>query len=110
MLEKAPDEFQGIEGDMAGAIAAFFLIGEGNSSIFDGHDSGIGDGYPEDIRCEVFQGCLAVAYGLTVDVPGDLPDAWIDFVKQSLPCHFVFEFGPEDFGKCSDRQVEVVSG
>ena len=109
MLEKAPDEFEDIECDLAVAIAAFLAVGEGDVSIFDGHDSGIGDSHPEDIRCEVFQGRLAVAYGLAVDVPGDLPDAWIDFVKQPPSCHFVFEFGLEDFGKRSDRQVEVVS-
>jgi len=73
MLEKAPDELDDIKGNLTVAIAAFLLIGEGNVSIFDSHDSGIGDSHPEDIRCEVFQGCLAVAYGLTVDVPGDLP-------------------------------------
>ena len=73
MLEKAPDELEDIEGDLAVAIAAFLAIEEGDSSIFDNHDSGIGDGHPEDIGGEVFQSCLAVAYGLTVDVPGDLP-------------------------------------
>ena len=73
MLEKAPDELEDIEGDLAVAIAAFLSIGEGDSSIFDNHDSGIGDGHPEDIGCKVFQGCLAASYGLTVDVPGNLP-------------------------------------
>ena len=86
---------------MPGTVAAFLTVGEDNLSLFDSHDSGVGDGYPEDIRCEVFQGRLAVAYGLTVDVPGDLPDAGGDFVKQPLPCHLIFEFGPEDFGKRS---------
>jgi hypothetical protein len=64
MLEKAPYELDDIEGDVAGAITAFLAIREGNGSIFDSHDSGIGDGYPEDIGGEVFQGCLAVAYAL----------------------------------------------
>ena len=73
VLEEAPDELDDIEGDFAVAIAAFLSIGEGDGSIFDNHDSGIGDSHPEDIGCEVFQGCFAVAYGLTVDVPGDLP-------------------------------------
>ena len=73
MLEKAPDELDDIKGNLAVAIAAFFLTGEGNHSIFDSYDSGIGDSHPKDIWCEVFQGCLAVSYGLTVDVPGNLP-------------------------------------
>ena len=110
MLEKAPDELDDIESNFSTAAASFLAVGEGDGSIFDGQDSGIGDGYPEDIGCEVFQGRLAVAYGLTVYVPGDLPGCRIDFVKQSLSCHFVFEFGLEDFGKRSDRQVEIVAG
>src|SRR3972149_6963252 len=93
MLEKAPDELDDIEGDLAGAITAFLAVGEGNGSIFDGQDSGIGDGHPEDVGGKVFQGCLAASYGLTVDVPGDLPGCRIDFVEQPLPCHFGLEFG-----------------
>ena len=65
MLEKAPDELDDIERGFAVALAAFLAVGEGNGSIFDGHDSGIGDGHPEDIGCKVFQGCLAATYGLT---------------------------------------------
>ena len=73
MLEKAPDELDDIERGFAVALAAFLAIGEGDVSIFDGHDSGIGDSHPEDIGGKVFQGCFAVAYGLTVDIPGNLP-------------------------------------
>ena len=73
MLEKASDELDDIKGGLAVAITAFLLIGESDHSIFDSHDPGIGDSHPEDIWCEVFQGCFAVTYGLTVDVPGNLP-------------------------------------
>lgn len=110
MLKKAPDELDDVEGNLAGAIAAFLAIGEGDGSIFDSHDSGIGDGHPEDIGGEVFQGCLAASYGLTVDVPGDLPACRIDFVEQPLPCHLGLEFGLEDLGQGSDRQVERIAG
>ena len=44
-----PDEFQGVESDMSGAVAAFLTVGEGDVSIFDGHNSGIGDSHPEEI-------------------------------------------------------------
>jgi len=54
MLEKAPDELYDVERDFSTAIAAFFAIGEGDGSIFDSQDSGIGDGHPEDIGREVF--------------------------------------------------------
>ena len=54
MLEKAPDELDNIECDLAVAIAAFLFIGEGDGTIFDSHDSGIGDGHPEDVGGEVF--------------------------------------------------------
>jgi hypothetical protein len=110
MLKKAPDELDDIEGDFSTAIAAFLAIGEGDGSIFDSQDSGIGDGYSEDIGCQVFQGCLAASYGLTVDVPGDLPACRVDFVEQPLPCHFSFEFCLEDLGQGSDRQVEGIAG
>ena len=53
MLEKAPDELDDIKGDSSTAIAAFLTIGEGDGSIFDSQDSGIGDGHPEDIGCQV---------------------------------------------------------
>ena len=67
MLEKAPDELDDIEGDLAGAITAFLAVGEGDGSLFDSQDSGIGDGYPEDIRSEVFQGRLAVAFPVSLE-------------------------------------------
>jgi len=110
MLKKAPDELDDIENDFSNAIAAFLAIGEGNGSIFDNQDSGIGDGYPEDIGGEIFQSCLAASYGLTVDVPGDLPACRIDFVEQPLSCHLGPEFCLEDFGQGSDGQVERVAG
>ena len=110
MLEKAPDELDDIEGDLAGAITALLTIGEGDGSIFDSHDSGIRDGHPEDIGSEVFQGCLAASYGLTVDVPGNLPACRVDFVEQPLSCHLGPEFCLEDLGQGSDWQIEGVSG
>ena len=54
MLEKAPDELDDIECDFSTAIAAFLAIGEGDGSIIDSQDSGIGDSHPEDIGGEVF--------------------------------------------------------
>ena len=47
---------------------------------------------------------------MTVDVPCDLPACRGDFVEQPLPCHFDPEFGSEDFGEGSDRQIEGVAG
>ena len=73
MLEKAPDELDDIEGNLADAMTAFLSIGEGNRLIFDSHDSGIGDSHPEDVRCEVLQSFHAIPDGLTVDIPGNLP-------------------------------------
>ena len=110
MLEKAPDELDDIECDFSISIAALLTIGEGNGSIFDSHDYGIGDGHPEDVGGKVFQGCLAASYGLTVDIPGDVPGFRGDFVEQPLPCHFGLEFGPEYLGEGSDGQIEGVAG
>jgi len=110
MLEKASDELDDIEGDFSTTIAALLTIGEGDGSIFDSQDSGIGDGHPEDIWCKVFQGCLAASYGLTVDVPGNLPARRVDFVDQPLLCHFGLEFCLEYLGEGFDGQVEGVAG
>ena len=108
--KKAPDELDDVEGNFSTAIAALFAIGEGDGSIFDRQNSGIGDGHPEDIGCQVFQGCLAASYGLTVDAPGDLPACRVDFVEQSLPCHLGLEFCLEYLGEGFDGQVEGVAG
>ena len=110
MLEKAPDELDDIEGDFSTAIAALLTIGEGDGSIFDSHDSGIGDCHPEDVGGKVFQGCLAASYGLTVDVPGDVPGCRVDFVEQPPSCHFSLEFCPEYLGEGFDGQIEGVAG
>src|SRR3972149_6369932 len=98
MLEKAPDELDDIEGYFSTAIAALLTIGEGNGSIFDSHDSGIGDSQPGALGGKVFQGCLAASYGLAVDGQGHLSGWRIDFVKQPLPGDFGLQFGSEYLG------------
>jgi len=110
MLEEAPNELDDIEGELSHAVAVFLAVGESDGAIFDGHDSGVGDSHSEDIRCEVFQGCLTVADGLTVDVPGDVPDGGVYFIEQSLRCHRGFELCAIDWGQCSDRKIEGVAG
>jgi len=110
MLEEAADKLQGVESDLTRPVAALFTIRKSDVPIFGNRDSGVGDSHPEDIRSKVFQSRAAVAYGLTVDVPGHLPDGGIDFVQEFPSCHLVFELGLKDLGKGSDGQIEVIAG
>lgn len=110
MLEEAPHELQGVAREMTQLVAILLAIRESNVSIFDSDDSGVGDCYPEDIGSKVLKGGLTVAYRLTVDVPGHLPDGGIDFMKESPSCHVGFKFCLKDLGKGSDGQVEVIAG
>ena len=81
MLEEAADEFHGVQSDMPQPVAAFLAIREGDVSLFDSDDSGIGDRHAEDVWCKVFEGGPTVAYRLAVDVPGDIPDGGIYFME-----------------------------
>ena len=96
MLEETADEFQGVDSDMTRPVAVLFAVRESNVSIFDSHDSGVGDGDAEDIRSEILQGSIVTVDGFAVDIPSDIPDTGIDFVQEFAPCHFVFEFGSDD--------------
>lgn len=49
MLEKAPDELEGIDGGAARPVALFFAVGEGDLPVFGIDDPGVGDGHPEDV-------------------------------------------------------------
>ena len=78
MLEEPADKLDNVEGGGSWACTARFTIGEGDGAVFEAHDASVGDGDPEDIGGEVFEGRVALCIGLRVDVPGDGPDLWID--------------------------------
>jgi hypothetical protein len=48
--------------------------------------------------------------GLTVDIPGDTPNLWVDVLQQSGVAHSVFEDGSVDGGEGVHRHIEVGSG
>jgi len=78
MLEKAPNELEGIDSDPARPVAFFLAVGKSDLPVLGIDDPGVGDGHPEDVRGQIFEGRFAVPHGLGVDVPVDLPSCGVN--------------------------------
>lgn len=107
VLEEAPDELHSVESHGSPAVAMRFTVPEGNAVILGFDDTVVGDCDFEDIGGEVFDGGEAVAYGLAVNVPLDIPDFGRDEIEEAGFFHLIVELGSEDFGQSFDGQVEV---
>jgi hypothetical protein len=88
-------------------VAVRFAIANEDGTVLDFQDAGVGDGYPEDIRGEVFEACFTGTDGLGVDVPVDLPDLGRDLIEETSLFHFIAELGFEDDGESLDGEIEV---
>jgi hypothetical protein len=86
-----------------------FPVANEDGAAFDFQNSRIGDGYPEDVRGEVFEACFTGTHGLGVDVPVNLPDLRGDLIEETGFFHFITELGFEDDGESSDGEIEVDS-
>lgn len=77
VLEKPPDELIGVEVHGVPLESFAVLVAEADSAVFDGEDSVIGDGMPEDVAGEVLQDTIsAIDGGLDeasplLRIPGD---------------------------------------
>ena len=109
MLEKASDEFHSVQCHGSPPVAVRLTVTKENGVIVHFHNATVGDGHFEDIRSQVFDGCMALPHCLAVDVPLDVPNLRRDEIEEPGFFHFIAELGPEDFGECSDRQIEVDS-
>ena len=78
VLEEPAEKLHDVEMGGAWACTPRFTVGEGDRAVLERDDAAGGDGDPEDIRSEVGEGRVSVVIGLTVDVPGDVPDLWVD--------------------------------
>jgi hypothetical protein len=96
MLEEAADKLDGVEMSRTGAGTTHFPVGEGDGAVGEAHDTAVGNSDPEDIRGEVSEGGVAMVLGLTVDVPGDGPDLWVDMLQEAGVVHVFFEDGAVD--------------
>jgi hypothetical protein len=96
MLEEPADKLHGIEGGSAWASTSRLTVGEGDSAVLEAYETSIGDGDPEDIGGEVLEGRVAIVARLRVNVPGDVPDLWVDVLEQSGLAHIFFEDGSVD--------------
>jgi len=110
VLEEPPEKLHDVEVGGAEACTAHFTVSEGDGTAREDNETVVGDGDLEDIRGEVGEGGVSVVPRLTVDVPRDGPDLWVDVVQQSGLGHVFFEDGAVDGGEGFDRDKEVGSG
>ena len=78
--------------------AVGFAVANQDDTVFDLQDSGIGEGYSEDVGGKVFEACFTGAYGLGIDVPLTLPDLRGDLIEEWGFSHCISELGLKDFG------------
>ena len=83
VLEEPAYKLQDVEVDGAKACTAGFAVGERDGTVLEADDTAVGDGDFEDIRSEVLQGGGAVWGGLTMHIPGGVPDLWGDLFSQA---------------------------
>jgi len=110
VLEEPADKFDGVDGGGPWAWTAGCTVGEGDGTVLESHETSIGDGDPEDRGGEIGEGRIAIGTGLRVDIPGDIPDLWVDVRKQSGSAHVFFEEGAVERREGLDGDEEVVSG
>ena len=110
MLEEPAEKLHGVAVGGSGACTARLTIGEGDGTVLERDDAAVGDGDPEDIGGEIREGGVSVWIGLTVDVPGDVPDLWVDALQQSGFGHLLFPHGAVDGREGFDGDKEIGSG
>lgn len=96
VLEEPAEKFHSVEVGGTWACTSRFTVDEGDGTVFEAHDTSVGNSNPEDIGGEVWQGGVSVVIGLTVDVPGDSPDLGVDVLQQSGGAHLLFPQGAVD--------------
>jgi hypothetical protein len=78
-------------GGGAGARTAHFTVGEGDRMVLEADEALVGAGDPANIGGEGGEGEVSVVIDLTMDVPGDGPDLWVDVRQQSGLAHIVLK-------------------
>ena len=107
VLQKAPNELHGIHVHGPVPVTAGFPVADGHGSSFHFHNTVIGDGDLEHIRCQVLDGLPGCSDGLYVDVPIQVPYVRGNPVHQPGRFHEVTELCAIDTGKRPDREIEV---
>jgi hypothetical protein len=110
VLEEPPEKLHDVEVGGAEACTAHFTVSEADGTAREANETVVGDGDLEDIRGEVGEGGVSVVPRLTVDVPRDGPDLWVEVVQQSGLVHVFFEDGAVDGGEGFDGDKEVGPG
>lgn len=104
------DELVGGEGTELELASSGRAVTKGDLVVFELDQAAVADCDPEDVRCQVLEGSVAIADRFAVDDPVLLPDIGWDGVGEAGSLEGVKEFGPEDSGKGLDREQEVMVG
>jgi hypothetical protein len=110
MLEEPADELEGSESHGSPSVGVRLFVSEGHGIVLDLDNPAVGDGDPEDIGSEVFDGMRAVSHCLGVDIPGNVPDFGVDLVEELCFFHLIAELGSEEDGEGFDGEEEVEEG
>jgi hypothetical protein len=110
MLAEPAEKRDGVEVGRSWAGTAGCAGGEGDKAVLEAHDAAAGEGDFADIRGEIFAGRMAVGVGLAVDVPGDVPDPWVDVSQESSVLPLLFAESPGEGGEGLDRDKDGGAG
>jgi hypothetical protein len=110
VLEEAVDTRDDVESGGTLSSTTGFTVGEGDGAVVESHETLVGDGDPEDRGGEVGEGRVAIGPCLRMDVPGEVPDLWVDVFQQSGLAHVFFEEGTGDGREGFDGDEEGGSG
>ena len=96
MLEAPAAKRHGVEVGGAWACTARLTRGDSDGAVLARDDAASGERDPEDRGGEGCAGGVAVVLGVTVDVPGDVPDLWVDGLQPSGCAHRLVPHGAGD--------------
>ena len=108
--EEPADKLDGVERGGSWARTARLAVGESDSAVFASHEAPMGDGDPEDIGGEGGEGGVAIGTGLRVDVPGEVPDLWVDVLEPSGLAHLLLVNSTGDGREGFNGDKEVSPG
>ena len=91
MLKEPADTRASVKLGGALSSAAGLTLRQGDGAVRERADTAVGDGDSQDLRGKVGEGGGPIWSGLAVDIPGDIPDLWIDAVEEAGALPLLFE-------------------
>jgi hypothetical protein len=109
VLQETADKFLGPQGATLPAAGIALPITKGHLAILELADRLVGEGDPEDVRSQIFQGGLTSAHRLAMDDPFLSPDWAGDLVEQVSSAQSRPKLAPKQAGQGFDVDQESVA-